>query len=197
MSHYFSKQPTTKSNPQAIEFHYHNHKFVFNSDRGVFSKDHVDFATQLLIESVEVQKNQKVLDLGCGYGVIGIVLSKITPLELTMIDVNQRALELTNQNLLKHGVNAEVIESDGFEKLTETYDHIITNPPIRIGKTSLYKLFFNAKSHLKPKGILWIVMHKKHGVLSAVKYLNELYTVNTVIKQKGFHVIACHNLLTN
>ena len=196
MSHYFSKQPNTKSNPKSINYDFKGTRYSFKTDYGVFSKAHVDDATNLLLHHLTIQEGQKVLDLGCGYGVVGIILADYFKAKTTMIDINERALSLANDNAKQHSINVNIIHSDGFEEIEESFDHIVTNPPIRIGKEKLYELFTNARSHLKPQGTLWLVMHKKHGALSAIKYLEKYYTVNIVTKQKGFHVIACQNSLT-
>ncbi len=196
MSHYFSKHQTKESNPQTIEYTFKNKQFKFETDTGVFSKDHVDSATNLLLNHISIEDNQGILDLGCGYGVIGITLATFYKIDLTMIDVNERAINLTKKNTEKHHVKANILVSDGFEHIDKTFDHIVTNPPIRIGKEKLYQLFLNAKSHLKPQGILWLVIHKKHGALSAIKYLSTLFDVKIVTKDKGFHVLACQNTLT-
>ena len=196
MSHYFSKHQTKESNPQIVEYTYKNKHFKFETDTGVFSKDHVDNATNLLLNNVSIVNNQNVLDLGCGYGVIGIALASYYNIDLTMIDVNERAINLAKKNAKEYQITAKILVSDGFEKINQTFNHIVSNPPIRIGKEKLYQLFLNAKSHLKPQGILWLVIHKKHGALSAIKYLNTLFDVKVVAKDKGFHVLACQNTLT-
>ncbi len=193
MSHYFSKQPTVKSNPQTIEYHFHDVLYRFITDTGVFSKAHIDFATDLLLKNLTINAQEEVLDLGCGYGIIGIILADYFKAKATLIDVNERALELANHNAQNYALALDIHYSDGFLNIDKDFDHIITNPPIRIGKEKLYNLFADAKSHLKPQGKLWLVMHKKHGVLSAIKFLENHYTVSTITKQKGFHVIACQN----
>ena len=192
MTHYFSKdQSTTKSQPKDITFTFKDQRFTFTSDYGVFSKNHVDYATQLLLETVEVKAKDDVLDLGCGYGVIGIVLKSVYDVVLTMTDVNERALKLAEINAKRHQVSTEIHYSVGFNEINKTFDHIISNPPIRIGKQTLYDIFKHAKAHLKSSGCLWIVMHKKHGAQSAMTFLRTLYQVDVAKKRKGFHVIKC------
>lgn len=197
MTHYFSRnQETLKHDRKEITFTFKQKTFSFITDAGVFSKDHVDSATELLLKAIDIKTDEDVLDMGSGYGIIGTVIGKIYTANVTMIDVNLRALELSRINLKNNGVNGVVFESDGFENVDQQFHHIVTNPPIRIGKTQLYNIFKTAKAHLKSKGILWIVMHKKHGALSAIKFLDKHYQVTVVNKEKGFHIIRCQNSLT-
>ena len=192
MSHYFSKnQNDVKHQIKVIDFTYKNRQLTFKTDAGVFSKDHVDSASALLLNHVQLVQNQAVLDLGCGYGVIGIALATSTPLELTRVDVNERAIDLAKENAEFNRVDADIFTSEGFDSVTKRFDHIISNPPIRIGKPALYQLFKTAKAHLKSQGSLWLVMHKKHGALSAMTFLETLYKVSLVKRHKGFHVIRC------
>lgn len=191
MTHYFSNNQDTKSNPKTINYIFHKHHFVFKTDHGVFSKDHVDTATDLLLNTVEIKPKEHVLDLGCGYGVIGTVLGVSKKATVTMVDVNERALALAKENADQHKLNATIRLSQGFDALDTMYDHIVSNPPIRIGKQNLYAMFETAKAHLNSQGSLWLVMHKKHGAKSAIVFLETLYDVSVARKQKGFHVIRC------
>ena len=113
-----------------------------------------------------------------------------------MLDVNNRALELTRKNInLNKAQNIEVIESDGFEKISKLYDTIITNPPIRAGKAVIYKMYEDAKIHLKENGCLYLVINKKHGSPSTIEFLNNLFgNCEVVDKKSGFHVLKCINL---
>jgi 16S rRNA (guanine1207-N2)-methyltransferase len=191
MSHYFSKNLETKSEEKTLDYTFKEKSFKFISDHGVFSKDHVDYATDLLLNHISLNENDRVLDLGCGYGVIGIVLATYYKAKVTMIDVNERALNLTNKNLHINQVDAKVQLSEGFAQIHETFKHIVSNPPIRIGKQAMYQLFLDAKTHLADGGSLWLVMHKKHGAISAMDYLKQFYQVHVIKKQKGFHIIQC------
>ena len=198
MSHYYSQSmDDVKSDVKTIHYTFNHQSFKFFTDHGVFSKDHVDSATDLLLHTVDPSDAKTALDLGCGYGVMGIVLNKIYACTVTMTDVNPRALELTKQNISMNDARATVFKSEGFDSVTESYDLIITNPPIRIGKESMYELFKTAKTHLTKQGSLWLVMHKKHGALSAIRFLSEHYESVEVIKRhKGFHVVRCQKALT-
>lgn len=191
MSHYFSKNTETKSHETLIDYTFNEIAFTFKSDHGVFSKSHVDDATSLLLHHVKISQGEHVLDLGCGYGVIGVVLSKIHQAEVSMVDVNERALNLAKTNLELNHVQAQVFYSEGFNLINTKYHHIVSNPPIRIGKKAMYQLFTDAKKHLVDQGSLWLVMHKKHGALSAIDFLKDHYQVKLIKRQKGFHIIQC------
>lgn len=194
MDHYYSNNPTSKSEERILEYELNQNKFKFISDNGVFSKNHVDFATDFLIKTVYEDVKGDVLDVGCGYGVIGITLSKNENVKnVTMLDINNRALELTRKNVkLNNAKNITIVESDGFEKITSTFDAIITNPPIRAGKSVIYKIYENSKAHLKENGCLYLVINKKHGAPSTINYLKEIFgNCEIVDKKSGFHVLMC------
>ncbi len=194
MDHYYSKEPTSISEERMIDYELKNNKFKFISDNGVFSKNRVDFATDFLLKTIYDDVEGEILDVGCGYGVIGISLSKNENVKkVTMLDVNHRALELSKKNVvLNKCKNIEVIESDGFESVSNLYDVIITNPPIRAGKSIIYKIYKDAKEHLKNDGRLYLVINKKHGAPSTIEYLEGLYG-NCEIEDKkaGFNVLKC------
>jgi 16S rRNA (guanine1207-N2)-methyltransferase len=199
MSHYFSNQTETlKSNPKRIAFRAVGMDFYCNTDNGVFSKNSLDRGTKVLLEFLEVNPAfHTALDLGCGYGPIGLVLSKRYQLQVDMIDVNARAIELAKSNVILNKTKANVIESDGVSTLDKKYDIVVTNPPIRVGKIKLYELLDDAYSHLLPNGELWFVINKKHGALSAVKHMSNICDAISVIgKSKGFMVVRCIKTLT-
>ena len=194
MDHYYSNNPNSKSEERILEYELNENKFKFISDNGVFSKNHVDFATDFLIKTIYENVEGDVLDVGCGYGVIGITLSKKGNVKsVTMLDVNNRALELTRKNIeLNKAKDIKVIESNGFEKITSVFDTIITNPPIRAGKSVIYKIYEDSKTYLKENGCLYLVINKKHGAPSTINYLKEVFgNCEIVDKKAGFHVLKC------
>ncbi len=194
MSHYYSEdQRDVKSRRHTVTYTHQDKTYRFITDHGVFSKGHVDTATAALLDHVSIKEGSAVLDLGCGYGVIGIVIARAFGASLTMSDVNERALDLARENAKTHGVNASIIKSDAFEAIDGSFDAIVTNPPIRIGKPRLYGMLETAKAHLKPGGALWLVMHKKHGALSTIAHLKTHYTADVVATHKGFRVIRCES----
>lgn len=195
MEHYFTSDPTVKSEERIIEYKIKGKTLTFISDNGVFSKNHIDSATELLVKTIYDEVHGKILDVGCGYGVIGITLATSQEIkEVTMIDINHRALELAKRNSAKNKVSdkIKVLESNGFEQIKEKYNAIITNPPIRVGKSVIYQMYADAKEHLLDGGALYIVINKKHGAPSTIKYLEELFGNAEVLDKKaGFNVIKC------
>lgn len=183
------------SNERLIECKIQDTNFRFVTDNGVFSKKHLDFATEFLLKVLLTREKIKgsVLDLGCGYGPIGITISKLCDADVLMSDINLRALELAERNaFLNRVTRIDTKESDCFQSITQTFDIIITNPPIRAGKETTYNMYKNAKNHLNDGGVLYLIINKKHGAPSAMEYLEELYGNCEVLDKKaGFNVIKC------
>lgn len=196
MEHYFTNNENLKSELRMISYQYENYCFEFASDLGVFSKDKVDFGSKLLMETYFScgRKNISLLDVGCGYGVMGVSLAKIMGVHLTMIDVNKRALHLAEMNLKKNKVVGKVMESNIYEAIDEKFDVILTNPPIRAGKAIVMEILLGARDHLKENGELWLVMRKDQGAKSAILKLQDFYTVEVLKKSKGFSVIVAKNI---
>jgi len=193
MDHYFTNNQNLKSEIKTINYSHNGCDFVFLSDNGVFSKEHIDYGSKLLVETFlkYYKQSGSVLDVGCGYGFMGIVVAKKLQSNVTMVDVNRRALHLAERNLSQNKVEAKVYESNGYEKVTGKFDVIITNPPVRAGKKVLLDILINAKEHLNNGGELWYVLRKDQGAKSIEKILNEHYQVEIVEKSKGFYIFCC------
>ena len=168
-------------------------KFTFLTDNGVFSKDGLDFGSRLLLESIPLEEvGGKILDMGCGYGVFGIVISKLTSAHVDMVDVNLRALHLATRNAKENGVsNVSIFESNVYQNVSSKYSSIVTNPPIRAGKKVVYDIVMNAKNYLEDDGKLFLVIRKEQGAKSLIVDLEKIYTVDILKKSKGFFIIKC------
>ena len=169
-------------------------KFIFYTDNGVFSKDGLDFGSRFLLESIPLEEiGGKVLDMGCGYGVLGIVLNSFTSCDVDMVDVNLRAIHLAQRNVKEnHCSHICVFESNAYSNIKSKYSCIITNPPIRAGKKVVYDIVMNARNYLKKDGRLFLVIRKEQGAKSLIVDLQKIYTVDILNKKKGFFVIQCH-----
>ena len=195
MSYYFTNDESLKSEIRTNKVIINNLPFVFYTDNGVFSKKGLDFGTRSLLESLNIKKGS-MLDLGCGYGPIGIYLAKKYNIIPDMVDVNIRSIDLAIKNAALNKVQVNVFESDGFTKIDNNYDYIITNPPIRVGKEKLYELLNDAMEHLNKNGQLWLVISKDQGAKTLIKDFEKNYKVTLVNKNKGFYIIMLENQLT-
>lgn len=168
-------------------------KFIFYTDNGVFSKDGLDFGSRLLLETIPLEEvGGKVLDMGCGYGVFGIVLNKLTSCAVDMVDVNLRAIHLSEINIREnHCQNISVFESNVYENINSKYSCIVTNPPIRAGKKVVYDIVMNAKDYLEKDGALFLVIRKEQGAKSLIFDLKKQYNVEVLEKKKGFFILKC------
>ncbi|MBQ8201413.1 MAG: class I SAM-dependent methyltransferase [Clostridia bacterium] len=190
---YYTADPTSESKPVPCAFPYRGHGLNFMTDAGVFSKGELDAGSRLLLDALPALQGD-VLDLGCGWGAIGIAVAKAYPkCRVTMVDVNHRALSLCRENCQRNGVTAACEESDGMSAVISagrTFDAIITNPPIRAGKQVIYRMFADAARSLNPGGALYLVIRKQQGAESCVKYLKTLYgEVEKLDKSGGFWVL--------
>jgi 16S rRNA (guanine1207-N2)-methyltransferase len=200
--HYFSSNPSAQSDRQSFHFTLRNHHFTFTTDHGVFSKKEVDFGSRLLIETFEEPEVLgDFLDVGCGYGPIGLSLAKQWPSrKVDMVDVNERALELSSENAKSNGVeNVNIFKSSAYENVSSNqYAAILTNPPIRAGKKVVHEILEGASTRLKENGELWVVIQKKQGAPSALEKLEELFSeVLVETKKKGYYIIRAKKIDTD
>ncbi len=189
--HYYTQSPTSDFNTYNIVYNVNKHSIRLKTADGVFCKHNVDFGSDLLIKTVSGESvPETLLDMGCGYGPIGISLGTIFKCRVTMCDINERAAALADENA--KGINADVFQSDGFENVEGTFDMIVTNPPIRAGKSVYYSWFESSIKYLNPGGRFYCVIQKKQGAPSAIKHLEETYENSEIIaKDKGYYIIKC------
>ena len=192
MSHYFINDQNLKDNQKVYTTIVGNQTFKFETNSGVFAKRGLDFGSRILIEALlKEDLTGHILDLGCGYGPIGIVLAKHFNIKLDLSDVNRQALDLAKSNLKLNDVQGHPIISDAYQNITTQYHYIITNPPIRAGKKKIYEMIFGAKDYLKDNGSLWIVIRKEQGAKSLLKDMQDVCKTTIICKNKGFYVIKC------
>ncbi|MBR5111222.1 MAG: class I SAM-dependent methyltransferase [Clostridia bacterium] len=191
--HYYSASPASEHKYETAEFIYRGHTLRFTTDAGVFSRGEVDFGTEVLLKALPEDMSGRVLDLGCGWGAVGVSVGKAYPAcRIVMSDVNRRAVDLSERNAAANGVSVETLESDGLESVPGTFDCILTNPPIRAGKQVIYRMFAESAEKLNEGGRLYLVIRKQQGAESALKYLKTIFgQVDTIEKSGGFWVIRC------
>jgi len=190
---YFENNENLRSEEKEITFYFLNNTLKFITDLGVFSKSGIDFGSSQLLKNLIIKEQTKsILDVGCGYGTIGISIAKTNPsISVDMVDVNLRAIELTKKNIILNNLtNAFVWESNIYNNVNKMYDLIVTNPPIRAGKKIVHEIILDAYDHLNIGGSLWCVIQKKQGAPSAISALNEKYhQVIVHNKDKQYYII--------
>jgi 16S rRNA (guanine1207-N2)-methyltransferase len=190
--HYYSAKPTVAHELNQIQIRLRGKDFTFVTDAGVFSKKEIDFGSKLLIETMVINRTDSVLDVGCGYGPIGLSAAVLADQgRVTMIDINERAVLLSRDNAKRNGLsNVTVLQSDLLAQVAAyKFDCILTNPPIRAGKVVVHQIFSQAYTALAPGGHLWVVIQKKQGAPSAFTKLEAIFgNVQEVIKDKGYRI---------
>jgi len=191
--HYYTSKPSVEHDLHRIEETLRGHKFVFMTDAGVFSKKGVDFGSKLLVETVELTPQAKVLDVGCGYGPIGLAAAWIAAQgHVTMLDINERAISLARRNAEHNRIaNVTIVQSDLLAAVKgQFFDAVLTNPPIRAGKETVHRTFAQAHEALLEGGALWVVIQKKQGAPSAYAKLESLFSqVEEVERDRGYWII--------
>jgi 16S rRNA (guanine1207-N2)-methyltransferase len=199
-SHYFKQDPALKSKPGLFTTRIQGIDFVFKTDRGVFSKRKLDFGSELLIHTfikdMEGKKTDgmELLDLGCGYGVVGIIIKRVFPgISLHMTDIHPGALDIAKANCEENFIRyPSIFCSDALQGVENCYDIILTNPPIRAGKTTVFRFYEESYHHLKPQGILYVVIRNQQGAASTRTKLQELFDHHETIAIKaGYRVFKC------
>jgi 16S rRNA (guanine1207-N2)-methyltransferase len=190
-SHYFIEDKTLKSNPQSFNYHYKSKKYTFTTDNGVFSAGKMDQNTDLLLRNLPALSGS-LLDMGCGFGCIGIVLAKEYDLKLTQTDINPTAIKLTIENCNANDVATNAFVSDCFENISDYFDTIIINPPIHAGKQIMFDMYEGSFLHLNENGKLYIVILKKHGAESSIAKLMQVFgNCDVIYNKKGCYILCC------
>ena len=192
MTHYYTDNSELPSERKSFDYYFDNEKFIFTTDNGVFSKEAVDYGSYLLIKNTYKRKlGSHVLDLGCGYGPVGIIIKRFNEdSELDLVDVNPRATELAELNSLDNKTKVNVHLCTNIKTLCTLFDSIILNPPVRAGKVVIYDLYHKAYECLCDKGSLYIVIQKKHGADSHMNELKTIFkTVEVLDRSGGYRVM--------
>ncbi|MDP4095960.1 class I SAM-dependent methyltransferase [Paenibacillus sp. P96] len=190
--HYYSSSPDAAHERRILETELRGQSLTFVSDAGVFSKQGIDYGSRVLIEAMEFPEDSEILDVGCGYGPIGLTAARLAPAgRVTMIDINERAVKLAKENAERNRIaNVTILQSDLFQAVVDRrFDIVLTNPPIRAGKETVHSIFDLAFDHLNEGGALWVVIQKKQGAPSAKAKLESLFPrVEEVTKDKGYRI---------
>ncbi len=192
--HYYEEnQDGLHSNPTSFEFHFKNESFKFHTDDGVFSKKYIDYGSFVMLSTFLPNTiNAPILDMGAGYGAIGIVLSRLYDKPVLMAEINKRAVGLIQKNIQENKVTAEALHSNLYSAIAEkeVFSSIVTNPPIRAGKQVVFAIYEGAYQHLLAGGELWVVIQKKQGAPSSKEYIEKLFGNCEIVKRdKGYYIL--------
>ena len=191
---YYAENPDAAHDIHELRVELLGEKMTFLTDAGVFSKKMIDFGSQLLLKCLEVNQGETVLDVGCGYGPLGLSLAKAYGVQATMVDINNRALDLARQNAERNKVEATIFQSNIYEQVKGKFDHVISNPPIRAGKQVVHEIIEKSKDFLGIGGDLTIVIQKKQGAPSAKSKMEDVFgNCEIVKKDKGYYILRSVN----
>ena len=196
--HYFAQQPAgRRRGRRTFSVLLRGHQVRLTTEAGVFSRQRVDPGTRLLIQHLELSPTDRFLDLGCGYGVVGIVAALLAPqAHITLLDINQRAVALARENLRANNLqNAAVLHGDGLTPLAgQTFDVIALNPPIRAGLRVVHRLIEQSNDHLSPTGRFYLVGRTKQGVVRLAQKMTQVFgQVEELAKRSGYRLYLCHS----
>lgn len=187
---YYAENPDAAHDIHELRVDLLGEKMTFLTDAGVFSKKMVDFGSQLLLKCLEVNQGETVLDVGCGYGPLGLSLVQAYGVQATMVDINNRALDLAKRNAEKNNVKATIFQSNIYEQVKGNFDHVISNPPIRAGKQVVHEIIEKSKDFLEIGGDLTIVIQKKQGAPSAKSKMEDVFGNCEILKKdKGYYIL--------
>jgi 16S rRNA (guanine1207-N2)-methyltransferase len=182
--HYYTEKPTSELRKSKIMARLRGKEFTFVTGSGVFSIKKVDNGTILLIENASIKG--RVLDLGCGYGVVGIAIKKDFPdNEVVLSDINMRAVKLARENAKLNKVEVNIVQGDMFSKVSGRFGTILLNPPQNAGKKICFSMISQSKEFLREKGTLQLVARHQKGGRSLSKHMEEVFGNVDVIKRGG------------
>jgi len=198
MEHYFTERPQSSFIKEKFEVEILGEKIIINSGSGLFSLKELDFGTELLIKNAKISNTtgnsaSKILDLGCGYGIVGIALKKHNPdLDVTLVDINDRAIQVSKKNCDENDTECLVLKSDIFshpELHNAKFDVILTNPPFSAGKKVCIEFINQSFEHLNKDGSLQLVAPHNKGGESLKKVMLEVFgNVDELAKKRGYRV---------
>ncbi|MDG3142327.1 class I SAM-dependent methyltransferase [Streptococcus suis] len=187
---YYEETPTSRHDIYDLKVTLLGETFYLKTDAGVFSKKMVDYGSQVLLNTLHFKAGDSLLDVGCGYGPLGIALAKVQKLQVTMVDINSRAVDLAKENALQNKVKATIYQSNIYDAVSGQFDHIISNPPIRAGKDVVHTILEKAFDYLTTGGDLTIVIQKKQGAPSAKAKMADVFgNVEILKKDKGYYIL--------
>ena len=187
---YFAENPDAKHDIHELNVELLGQQLTFLTDAGVFSKKMIDYGSRVLLSVLDFEAGERVLDVGCGYGPLGLTLAKAQGVTATMVDINQRALDLAQKNAERNQISADIFQSNVYEKVSGIFDHIISNPPIRAGKQVVHEVISGSYEHLTEGGDLTLVIQKKQGAPSAKSKMETVFgNCEIVKKDKGYYIL--------
>lgn len=187
---YFAENPDAEHDIHELNVQLLGQKMTFLTDAGVFSKKMIDYGSQTLLKCLDFHKQESVLDVGCGYGTLGLTLVKAKEVKATLVDINQRALDLARQNADRNQVLATIFQSNLYQNVEGRFHHIISNPPIRAGKQVVHEVIAGSYAHLLDGGDLTIVIQKKQGAPSAKAKMEDVFGNCEILKKdKGYYIL--------
>ena len=187
---YFAENPDAKHDIHELNVELLGQRLTFLTDAGVFSKKMIDYGSRVLLSVLDFEAGERVLDVGCGYGPLGLSLAKAYGVTATMVDINQRALDLAQKNAERNQVSAHIFQSNVYEKVSGVFDHIISNPPIRAGKQVVHEVISGSYEHLTEGGDLTLVIQKKQGAPSAKSKMEAVFSNCEIVKKdKGYYIL--------
>jgi len=197
-AHYFSDKPASQSKPRRVDISLPDLNLRLNSDSGVFSADHLDPGTKLLLMEAPplLDTDRTVLDLGCGWGPVACVAATRAPwAQVWAVDVNERARALTTANARMLGFDGRVHVHAPSDIPDDTrFDRILSNPPIRVGKQALHKMLTHWLNRLSPQGAAHLVVQKHLGSDSLATWLERQgHGVERISSRAGYRILEVTN----